>query len=84
MGSPDANLTEMLDIVNQEGLPLETALKVITSNPARILKLSHKGKLFAGADADIIAIDNGKIVHVLARGQWMMKENTLLKKGSYE
>jgi beta-aspartyl-dipeptidase (metallo-type) len=84
MGSPNANLTEMLDIVNQEGLPLETALKVLTSNPARILKLPRKGQLQAGFDADLVAIDNGKIVHVIARGQWMMKESNLLKKGSYE
>lgn len=84
MGSPNANLTEMHDMVIQEGLPLETALKVLTSNPARILKLTRKGQLNAGFDADMVALDNGKIVHVLARGQWMMKENVLLKKGSYE
>lgn len=35
---------EVRDSVLEEGIPLETALKVITTNPAQVLKLSSKGK----------------------------------------
>ena len=37
------------DAVRDEGVPLGTALQVITANPARILKLRGKGALAAGA-----------------------------------
>lgn len=84
MGAPDANLTELMDAVNIENIPLETALKVLTSNPARILKLTRKGQLKAGFDADLVVLKDNTITHVIARGQWMMKEGQLLKKGSYE
>ncbi len=84
MGSPDANLREILDAVNVENIAFETAIKVMTSNPARILKLNNKGFLKEGYDADIVILKDQKIIHVIARGQWMMKNNNLLKKGSYE
>lgn len=84
MGAPDANIREILDAVNDEKIPLETAIKVMTSNPARILKLQDKGYLKEGSDADIVVLKDQKITHVIARGQWMMKNTEILKKGSYE
>ncbi len=38
-------------------IPLEIALRAITSNPARILKLDKKGKIEIGADADLCILD---------------------------
>jgi beta-aspartyl-dipeptidase (metallo-type) len=69
-----------------ERVPLETALQVITSNPARILKLRGKGGLTAGADADIVLLapDTLEIRGVLARGRWMMRDGQALAKGTFE
>ncbi|WP_068555303.1 amidohydrolase family protein [Thermotalea metallivorans] len=50
---------------------MEDALKVATSNPARILKLRNKGSLEIGKDADIVLVDRETftIDTVIARGK---------------
>ena len=74
------------DAVAEEGVPLGTALQVVTSNPARILKLRGKGRLAAGADADLVLLDPGtlEIRGVIARGRWLMKSGEVLVKGTFE
>lgn len=84
-GQPSSNLREMRDAVKEEKVPLETALKVLTSNPARILKLKQKGKIEVGLDADLLLLDNDlKINAVFALGVQMVENGVLLKKGTYE
>lgn len=83
MGLPNANFRELMDMVN-DGMPLEKALKVITSNPAHILKLKYKGVLKPGNDADFVFLEGNKIHHVMAMGEFLMKDKVILKKGSYE
>lgn len=74
MGLPSANLRELKDAVMSEGIPLEQALRVLTSNPAEILKLQGKGKLEPGCDADLVLLDTDFNIHqVMAMGQMMMK-----------
>lgn len=72
--------------VLDEGIPLETALRVITSNPARILKLKTKGRLAPGLDADVVLVDpkNLEIRTVIAKGRLLMKEGKVLAKGLFE
>jgi beta-aspartyl-dipeptidase (metallo-type) len=74
------------EAVIDEGVPLETALQVITSNPARILKLRGKGRLAAGADADVTLLDPKtlEIRGVIAKGRWMMRDGQLVVKGTFE
>lgn len=43
--------------VKKTGIPLESAVKMITEVPARIMKLKSKGKLEIGYDADIVIFD---------------------------
>jgi len=84
-GQPSSNLREMRDAVKEEKVPLETALKVLTSNPARILKLKQKGKIEVGLDADLLLLDNDlKINAVFALGVQVVENGVLLKKGTYE
>jgi beta-aspartyl-dipeptidase (metallo-type) len=84
-GLPASNLTELRDAVLDEKIPLEIALQVLTSNPARILKLKHKGKIAAGCDADLLLLDQNFEIHsVLAMGAPLMENYQLLKKGTYE
>lgn len=57
--------------VKQEGVPLEVALKPVTSNPARVLRLPGKrGGIEANASADMVLLDNSlDIKLVLAKGK---------------
>lgn len=70
MGYPDSVLREIIEAVTEEGIPLQTALKVATSNPATILKLQGKGFIKEGSDADILILDKDlKIVYLMANGK---------------
>jgi beta-aspartyl-dipeptidase (metallo-type) len=72
MGLPSSNLREIKDAVLVDGVPLEQALQVVTSNPADILKLPGKGYIREGADADILLLDPAfNIVHLMAMGKLM-------------
>jgi beta-aspartyl-dipeptidase (metallo-type) len=72
--------------VLEEGIPLETALRVITSNPARILKLKAKGRLEPGLDADLVLVDprDLEVRTVIAKGRLLMKAGKVLAKGMFE
>lgn len=84
-GLPSANLREVREAVLVEGLSLETALQVITSNPATILKLKQKGRIAKGLDADVVLLNDKLEIHsVIALGQIVVEDGLLLKKGMYE
>jgi beta-aspartyl-dipeptidase (metallo-type) len=69
MGLPDSILREIKEAVTEDGIPLEIALQVATSNPADILKLTGKGHIEAGFDADILIMDASfNIIHLMANG----------------
>jgi beta-aspartyl-dipeptidase (metallo-type) len=77
---------EVRDAVQQEGIPLATALRVITENPARILKLRGKGRLEPGADADLVLLDPKDLaLHtVIAKGRILMRAGRVLVRGTFE
>ena len=55
--------------VFEAGLPLFDAVRMLTEVPARILGLSHKGQIKAGADADMVVLDEGLTLRsVFSRG----------------
>ena len=66
---------EMTDAIRL-GVPVQDALRVVTSNPARILKLPHKGQLQLGADADLLLIDKNtlELKAVMAKGRWLFSD----------
>jgi len=85
MGLPSSNLRELKEAVLQDKIPLETVLKVLTSNVASILKLPGKGFISHDMDADILFLDRAiEMVHLIAMGKWVVKDGTVLKKGAYE
>lgn len=70
MGLPSSILREIKEAVLEDGISLETALQVATSNPADILKLTGKGHIEEGFDADILILDSEfNIVHLMANGK---------------
>lgn len=84
-GQPKSIMTELLDTVRQEGLPLEQALKVVTSNVADVLKLRRKGRVAVGMDADVVLLDaDDQIRHLVARGNLMVRDGARLRKGTFE
>jgi len=84
-GLPSANLRELRDAILTENIPPEKAFQVLTSNPAKILRLKRKGKIEKSMDADILLLDRDYNLHtVIALGAIVMAEGVLLKKGSYE
>jgi beta-aspartyl-dipeptidase (metallo-type) len=85
MGLPSANLKELADSVLKENIPLETSLKVLTSNVASILKLPNKGFISPGMDADLLFLDRGmQMINLLALGKWVVKDGSIIRKGTYE
>lgn len=85
MGLPASNLRELSDAVIKEKVPVEIALKVLTSNVAVILKLPGKGFISKGMDADILFLNPGiEMAHLIALGKWVVKDGVTIKKGSYE
>lgn len=82
----DTLYQEVRDAVQQEGIPLETALQTITSSVADHLRLTRKGRVREGNDADLVLVspDTLEIQSVIALGQVMLRDGELLVKGSFE
>ncbi len=84
-GEPAALWTETADAVREEGLDLETALRPVTANPARRLRLPRKGRVVPGYDADLLLINADlEVSWVLARGAVMMEAGEILRRGAFE
>jgi beta-aspartyl-dipeptidase (metallo-type) len=82
----DSLYQEFKALVKDEGLKLSDALKVITQNPAKSLKLyPKKGAIQIGSDADIVVMDKDlNIEYVFAKGKIMVKEGNVVVKGTFE
>jgi beta-aspartyl-dipeptidase (metallo-type) len=86
VGRVTSLFAEVRDAVLEQGVPLETALEVVTSSPARILKLRGKGQLVPGADADIVLLEPETLLvrGVIARGRWLMRDGEVVVRGTFE
>jgi beta-aspartyl-dipeptidase (metallo-type) len=80
-----AGLPETLRELLVRGRGLELVLPSMTSNVARLLKLENKGRIEAGADADLVCLDQDhRVRHVMARGRWMVQDQAVLVHGTFE
>jgi beta-aspartyl-dipeptidase (metallo-type) len=86
VGKITSLFSQVRDAVLYDDIPFETAVKVITSNPAAALKLNSKGRLLINFDADLVLLNKESldIDTVIARGQTMMLNKELLVKGTFE
>ena len=81
----DKNFEEVINLHKLGGIPLEDALKLITSNPAKNLGLKNKGQVKINSDADLCFLNSDLELHtVIANGKFMMQEGALVVKGSFE
>ncbi|GAI24394.1 unnamed protein product, partial [marine sediment metagenome] len=77
---------EFIDIVKEEKMSVQEAVRVSSTNIAKHLKLEQKGEIKEGKDADIIALDKNtlQIKHVIAKGKIMMKNEKIMKFGTFK
>lgn len=65
--------------------PLDLALSLVTANPAAALKLSRKGKVAVGADADLLVLDGElRLLDVYAKGQRVVHRGRPAVLGRFE
>ena len=85
VGGVACNLKEVKRLIGELGVPMTTALSVITSNVAKALQLPGKGVVKAGNCADLNLFDeNMNLVHVFAKGRQMMRNGEIIVKGTFE
>ncbi|MDV4149226.1 beta-aspartyl-peptidase [Clostridium sp. AL.422] len=77
---------EVKECIKTYNIPIEEALKVITSNVAKVLKLKNKGSIQIGKDADLVLVDEStlEIETVIAMGKLMVKDGEAIIKGTFE
>ena len=86
IGEVTSLFNEVRDAVLEENIPFDAAIRVITENPARILKLRNKGKIQKGFDGDIVIINKEslEINTVIAKGNAMIEHGKTKIKGTFE
>lgn len=85
IGSISTLWEETRDAIVQEGVPIETAIGIVTRHVARVLKLGHKGLVREGQDADLLLTDDEyRIQHVFCRGAHMVEEGRPIALGTFE
>ncbi|MCP4718763.1 MAG: amidohydrolase family protein, partial [Desulfobacteraceae bacterium] len=87
IGTPASLLFELKQLVLVKGMALAKALQPLTTTPARIYGLKgQKGEIAVGAHADLLVLDGDtlEIRDVMAKGQFMMRNKKLVKKGYFE
>jgi len=77
-------LRKFRDLVRKKLLPLETALRLFSTNAAEFYRLAGKGRVVEGGDADLILFDrNLALESVFARGRKLMAGGRLLVRGTF-
>jgi beta-aspartyl-dipeptidase (metallo-type) len=75
---------KFIDLVRRGVLPLESALRIFSTNAAEFYKLGGKGRIEAGRDADVIILDGALgLSDVFARGRRMLAGGRLLARGTF-
>ncbi|RLC38960.1 MAG: beta-aspartyl-peptidase [Candidatus Nealsonbacteria bacterium] len=77
---------EFIDIIKEEKMSIQDAVRVSSANIAKHLKLEQKGEIKEGKDADIIVLDKDtlQIKHVIAKGKIVMKNEKIMRFGTFE
>jgi beta-aspartyl-dipeptidase (metallo-type) len=67
-------------------MSLDHVSPLFTSNVATVLKLTKKGHLQAGSDADVLVLRKNtlEIVHLFARGRQLIKDGQLVQLSKQE
>lgn len=86
VGSVHTDMETWRKLILEGQVPLEEALKILTTNVARNLLLTgRKGCIRPGADADLVVLtDSLEVDCVMARGRIMVRNGQAVVKGTFE
>jgi len=77
-------LEKFRSVIRRKILDVEHAAELFSANPARFYKLSQKGAIAPGHDADIILLDGDhRLTDVIAKGRVMMADGRLLARSTF-
>lgn len=84
--SVDTMPYQVKTLICEHGFSIEKAIQFITSNVAKVLGVyPKKGALEVGSDADIVLLDKDyEIDTVIAKGEILMQDHRIRRKGTYE
>ncbi len=78
----------LMDTVREllaRGHGLERILPAFTSNVATLLRLTAKGEVRVGRDADLVVLDRDhRVRDVMARGAWHIQGGMTVRRGTFE
>jgi len=78
-------LSNTLKQILDNNVPIEEALLPFTKNVAELLKLSSKGEIKVGNDADLVVLsEDNRIESVMALGKWHQINGETILFGSFE
>lgn len=84
IGSP-SSLLETLGGLLHKGLTLDTALPILTSNVAELLRLRDRGRIACGNCADLLVLDDDNgISDVMIAGVWHVRDSEQRVAGQFE
>ncbi|WP_228485635.1 amidohydrolase family protein [Thermaerobacillus caldiproteolyticus] len=74
----------MCAAILEEQIPIEIAIRVITSNPADLLKLTQKVYIEQGCTADFVLVNQKdlQIDTVISKGKIMVEQQNIVVKGT--
>ena len=74
------------NLVKEDGVSIEDAVRMTSTNIAEQLRFADKGEISAGKDADILLLDEGtlEIDHVIAKGDVVVQKGQTVRYGTYE
>jgi beta-aspartyl-dipeptidase (metallo-type) len=79
VGQSSALLATLREAVREHGLALGDVLGVLTRNVATLLRLTGKGRIEVGADADLVVLDADlQLRHTLAGGRFFVRDGALV------
>lgn len=87
VGSVRQLLADIAGCIFEKGVPLETAISLVTENVAKVLALfPAKGRLAPGSDADILILNRADMTpdKLIVRGSLLVDNGVPLKKGRFE
>ena len=86
VGKSTSLIIGIKECVFKENIPLEIAIRAVTTNPAKILKLRGKGKIEKNFDADLSLLDKDTldIDTVIAKGKVMVQNKEIKVYGTFE
>lgn len=86
IGNSETLYKAVVDTIRLAQVSITDALRVITQNPAEVLKLKGKGRILKGYDADLVLVDQEslEIDTVIANAKIMVKDRKPVVWGMFE